>query len=118
MVIAAAEARARALVAGDREALTALHHPLLRWTTHAGAVLDRDQYVDGNTSGNPQWIDQRLEDVGVKVAGDHVAILTAVVTDVVGRDRLPETFRMRLTQTWIRSIDGWQCLAGHAGPRC
>jgi hypothetical protein len=25
-------------------------------------------------------------------------------------------FTMRITQTWIRSADGWQCLAEHAGP--
>src|SRR5262245_2297310 len=48
-VLAAARERARALIVGDRETLTALHHPLLRWTTHAGAVLDLDRYIAGNT---------------------------------------------------------------------
>lgn len=117
-VIAAARKRARALVAGDRETLTALHHPALRWTTHAGVVLDRARYIDGNTSGDPLWIDQTLDDVDIQVADDRLATLTAVVTDVVRRDGPPETFRMRLTQTWIRTDSGWQCLAGHAGPRC
>jgi hypothetical protein len=46
-----------------------------------------------------------------------VAVLTAVVVDRVRRGGREETFRMRLTQTWVRSAEGWQCLAGHAGPR-
>jgi ketosteroid isomerase-like protein len=28
-----------------------------------------------------------------------------------GRDH---TFRVRLTQTWVRTAGGWRCLAGHA----
>ena len=46
-----------------------------------------------------------------------VAVLTALVVDVVARDGARETFRLRLTQTWINAVDGWQCLSGHAGPR-
>ena len=40
-VLAAAEARAVALAAGDADALRELHHQDLRWTTHRGEVLDR-----------------------------------------------------------------------------
>jgi len=36
--------------------------------------------------------------------------------DEVVRDGEPQTFRMRLTQIWLRTGDGWVCLAGHAGP--
>jgi hypothetical protein len=35
----------------------------------------------------------------------------------VTRDGQAQTFTLRLTQTWVRSPQGWQCLAGHAGPR-
>jgi hypothetical protein len=115
-VLAAARARSEALVAGDRPRLTALLHPQLRWTTHRGTVLDRDRYLAGNVGGELTWVDQRLDDVDIQVVGEHVAVLTALVTDVVTRDGRAETFRLRLTQTWVRSADGWQCLSGHAGP--
>jgi Domain of unknown function (DUF4440) len=62
-VVAAAERRARALVERDAETLRALHHPDLRWTTHRGAVLDRDAYVRANTEGALVWRAQALEDV-------------------------------------------------------
>lgn len=115
-VAAAARARARALVAGDRRGLTDLLHPQLRWTTYDGKVLDRDAYLAGNVGGDLRWVDQLLDDVDVQVV-DGVAVLTAEVTDVVERHGRRETFRLRLTQTWTRSADGWRCLAGHAGPR-
>jgi hypothetical protein len=53
----------------------------------------------------------------VVVVGE-TAVLCAEVTDVVlaGEDD-SETFRMPMTQVWVRSGDDWVCLAGHAGPR-
>lgn len=51
--------------------------------------------------------------VSVTVVGD-VAVLHAQTTDVVGSG---ETFRMPMTQVWVRQEDQWLSLAGHAGPR-
>ena len=115
-VIAAAEQRAAALAAGDASELRRLMHPQMRWTTHSGAVLDRDTYVAGNTDGSLVWHGQRLQRATVTVVGD-TAVLTAVVVDEVERDGKRETFRLRLTQTWVRIDGAWQCIAGHAGPR-
>jgi hypothetical protein len=114
-VLAAAERRSRALVGRDRDALHALHHPQLRWTTHRGDVLDRDDYVRGNTEGPLVWLGQRLEDADVVAAGD-AAVLTAVVVDEVEQGGERMTNRLRLTQVWVRGDEGWTCLAGHAGP--
>jgi ketosteroid isomerase-like protein len=112
-VLAAAEARARALAAGDADALRELHHPDLRWTTHRGEVLDRDRYIAGNTSGELVWHAQRLEDASVAVTGD-TAVLTASVVDDVSRAGDRSTFRLHLTQTWVRDENGWRVLAAHA----
>jgi hypothetical protein len=114
-VLAAAAARSAALVAGDSGRFARLHHPRLRWTTHRGEVRDRAAYLAGNEPGTLRWLDQRLSGVDVQVAGT-VAVLTAEVTDVVVRGGESQTFRMRLTLTWVAGPDGWQCLAGHAGP--
>lgn len=114
-VLDAAERRARALAERDAATLLALHHPALRWTTHRGEVLDRDSYVRGNTAGELRWIEQRLEGPVVVVEGD-TAVLTGVAVDEVEHDDGRETFRLRLTQTWVRTGDGWVVLAGHAGP--
>ena len=90
-------------------------HPDLRWTTYTGLVLDRDSYIAGNTDGSLVWHAQRLEQPTVTVVGD-TAVLTAVVVDEVEHEGKRETFRLRLTQTWVRSGGAWQCIAGHAGP--
>ncbi|WP_238011902.1 nuclear transport factor 2 family protein [Dactylosporangium sp. AC04546] len=109
-VLAAARSRAAALATGDAEALRRLMHPDLRWTTYDGRLLDRDAYIAGNTGTGLRWRSQTLDDVDVVVTGD-TAILTALVTDVVEHG----TFRLRLTQTWVRSpATGWRCLSGHA----
>jgi hypothetical protein len=115
-VLAAARARAAALAAGDGPRLEALLHPRLRWTTYRGVVLDREQYLAANVGGELRWHEQTLHDVEVQVVADGVAILTAVVVDVVERAGGPEAFRLRLTQAWLRTEAGWQCVAGHAGP--
>jgi ketosteroid isomerase-like protein len=114
-VVAAAERRAAALAARDAGALRALLHPAFRWTTHTGAVLDRDAYVAANTGGDLVWRSQRLEDVEVAGEGD-AAVLVAVVVDDVEREGTSQRFRMRVTQTWVRSGAEWRCLSGHAGP--
>jgi ketosteroid isomerase-like protein len=114
-VLAAAARRAQALVARDPGALRALHHPELRWTTHRGEVKDRDAYIAGNTEGDLVWRAQRLIEPNVALVGD-TAILTAVVHDEFERAGEPGELRMRLSQTWIRTPDGWVCLAAHAGP--
>jgi ketosteroid isomerase-like protein len=114
-VLAAAQERAEALVAGDSEALEKILHPDLRWTTYRGEVKSRSAYVAGNTDGSLRWLSQRLEEPAIAVIGD-TAVLTAVVIDQVDRDGRHETYRLRMTQTWIREHGRWRCLAGHAGP--
>ena len=116
-VISAAEERASALAAGDAERLSGLLHDDFRWTTHAGETLSRSEYVRRNTAGHTVWRSQNLGSAEVVVVGD-TAVLHAEVADVVlSTDGKAETFRMPMTQVWIRVDGRWKCLAGHAGPR-
>ncbi|RYU09965.1 nuclear transport factor 2 family protein [Nocardioides iriomotensis] len=116
-VLAAARARADALAAGDAAALTGLLHEDFRWTAHTGATFDREEYVRRNTDGTTVWRSQDLADADIAVVGD-TAVVRAEVTDVVeGGDGGSATFRMPMTQTWVREGGRWRCLAGHAGPR-
>ena len=113
----AAVARARALAAGDAEALRELLHEGFRWTTHVGQVFDRDEYIRRNTEGVTEWRSQTLGPTDISIVGE-VAVLLTVVTDVVAATEAEDAeFRMPVTQVWVRSRGKWQCLAGHAGPR-
>jgi hypothetical protein len=114
-VLAAAAARADALARGDAGALRDRLHPLFGWTSHRGDRFDRETYVRRNTGGGVRRLGQTLEDVRLVVVGD-TAVLRCTAVDRVDADG-PEVFRMPMTQTWVRSGDGWLCLAGHAGPR-
>lgn len=109
----AALRRAAALGAGDEAALRLLMHPGLQWTTFRGQVLGYEDYIAGNTRGTLRWRLQRLEGITVVVAGD-TAVLTAAVTDEVFVEGHEQAFRLRATQTWVRTTEGWRCLAGHA----
>jgi ketosteroid isomerase-like protein len=116
-VALAAAMRAAALAQGDASALTSLLHDEFAWTTHVGTTYGREEYVRRNTDGHTAWRSQTLEDVEVVVVGD-TAVLRGEAVDVVdASDGSPETFRMPVTQTWVRTGDDWRCLAGHAGPR-
>jgi ketosteroid isomerase-like protein len=116
-VISAAEERASALAAGDAGRLSDVLHEDFRWTTHRGETFTRSDYVRRNTEGQMVWLSQELTGAEVVLVGD-TAVLYAEVTDVVlSPDENAETFRMPLTQVWVRRDGRWKCLAGHAGPR-
>ncbi len=116
-VMSAAEHRASALALGDAEKLSGLLHEDFRWTTHLGETYNRSEYVSRNTTGHTVWRSQHLDSAEVVVVGD-TAILYAEASDVVLlEDDEPETFRMPMTQVWVRLDGRWKCLAGHAGPR-
>lgn len=94
-----------------------LLHEGFRWTSHTGETYSRSEYVRRNTTGHTVWRSQRLRGVEVVVVSD-TAVLHAEVTDeVLGENDQPETFRMPMTQVWVRQEGAWRCLAGHAGPR-
>ena len=115
-VVAAARERASALADGDTERLAALLHAEFHWTSHVGETYDRAEYVRRNTEGHTVWRSQELTAIEVDVVGD-TAVLRADVRDVVlAGNGEPTTFRMPVTQVWVRELDRWLCLAGHAGP--
>ena len=118
-VLAAAEARASALVEGDADRLLSLLHPAFRWTTPCGdaPTTARSTFAVTPKGHRPSGASQELVDTHIVVVGD-AAVLHGHVTDVVlGEDGQPATFRMPMTQVWVRSSGAWLCLAGHAGPR-
>jgi hypothetical protein len=112
-VTEAAMRRAAALAAGDEAALRLLMHPGLQWTTYRGEVLGYEDYIVGNTRRNLLWRSQRLADIKVTVAGD-AAVLTAAVADEVSQDGRDRALHLRLTLMWVRTPEGWRCVAGHA----
>ncbi len=101
---------------GDADRLTQLLHEQFRWTSHAGETFGREDYIARNTGGPVRWQSQQLREVEVTVVGD-TAVLHAEVTDMVGTGEDSATFRMPMTQVWVRQGESWRCLAGHAGPR-
>jgi len=115
-VIKAANDRASALAAGDAGRLLELLHEQFRWTTHVGQTFDRAEYIGRNAGGRTAWRSQTLSDAQVVVVGE-TAVLCSEVTDVVLSDDELQTFRMPMTQVWVRLEGAWKCLAGHAGPR-
>jgi ketosteroid isomerase-like protein len=115
VVLARVEARSAALADADPEALRALLHPDFRWTSHVGDSFDRESYIRSNTTGQTVWRAQTVLDPEILVVGDAAVLRCAVVDEVGAVD--VETFRMPMTQCWVRVDGEWMCLAGHAGPR-
>ena len=116
-IIRAAEARAAALADGDAQRLSDLLHEDFRWTAHGGETYARQEYVRRNTEGHTRWASQVLRSPEVVVVGDTAVLYAEVIDVVLLADDAPETFRMPMTQVWVRCGGDWKCLAGHAGPR-
>ncbi len=110
----AVAARADALATGNRAALERLMHPACVWTTHAGLVLGRDEYVERNTSV-VSWAAQHVDVERVTSVGD-TAVAIGAVADTVHEDGTDVDYRMRITLMWVRDPH-WQLLAAHTGPR-
>ena len=115
-VSAAVQARAAALARGDAAALERLLHSAFRWTSHRGEQFDRSGYIEANIGGSLVWHEQRLEQLTVDIV-EATAVVHCVVVDDVTTPAGRASFRMPVTQTWVRTASGWECLAGHAGPR-
>ena len=115
-VLSAARERADAMAAGDEGRLRRVLHPSFAWISHRGDRFDLESYLESNLRGSNTWHRQELEDPDIRIVGD-TAVLRCVVVDEVDIGEGAETFRMPMTQTWIRDDGRWRCLAGHAGPR-
>ena len=116
-VVEAAQARATALADGDAERLSALLHKDFRWTTHVGETYSRAEYIRRNAEGQTVWRSQEMRSPEVVVVGETAVLYTEAVDVVVSEGNDSETFRMPMTQVWVRVGDDWKCLSGHAGPR-
>jgi ketosteroid isomerase-like protein len=116
-VIEAAEARGSALAEGDAEKLSGLLHDEFRWTSHVGDTYGCQEYLRRNTEGHTVWRAQTIISPEVVIVGDTAVLQAEVVDVVLADDGEPETFRMPVTQVWMRLGAEWKCLAGHAGPR-
>jgi len=111
-ILDAVERRSVGLASQDAGALRALMHAECVWTSHAGLVLNREEYIERNT-GPVRFVAQSFEDVSVRVVGD-AAVLTGRVIDELGDGSV---HRMLITLMWVHEDGRWQLLAGHAGPR-
>jgi hypothetical protein len=112
-VLEAIRRRSDALVTKDTDVLLALHHPGFVYVNASGDVMDREEYLDRYVRADDvRWVSQTVTDPRVTEAGG-TAVVTFLVHDVAraGAYELDATFRS--TQTWIRSDEGWRCLAGH-----
>ncbi|AQZ62663.1 unnamed protein product [[Actinomadura] parvosata subsp. kistnae] len=115
-VVEAARERAAALASGDAERLRRSLHPGFHWTSHTGRRFDRDAYVAANTASGLTWRRQSLEETEVTVVGPVAVLRCVACDDVVDGRGERVTYRMPMTQTWVRQDGRWLCLAGHAGP--
>ena len=93
-VRAAVLARAEALASGDGEALANLMHPECVWTTHAGLVLRRDEYIRRNNT-TVTWRAQQI-DVDAVVISEGTAVVVGTVDDTIVEDHEDVGYRMRI----------------------
>jgi hypothetical protein len=111
-VLAAAQARARALVARDWDSVSAQLHRRFRYVTANGQRLDRDAYLAFLADGPVRWNRQTLHDAEVVVDG-RVAVLVAMVVDDVLYDGRPAQWEFVTSQTYVERSGEWLYLAGH-----
>jgi hypothetical protein len=74
--------------------------------SHDGQVFDRETYVRANTTGTPEWHGQRLDDPHMVIVGG-TGVLRCMVIDDVDAGAGRQSYRMPMTQTWVRAREGW-----------
>jgi hypothetical protein len=115
-VIATVRRRAEALAQQDWATVAEHLHPRFTYVNAQGMRLDRDEYLAFVRDGPLRWVEQRLEDVSVIVAGS-TAVLVATVYDDVLVDGEPHELSWVSTQTYVEEGGRWLYVAGQTGPR-
>ena len=69
-VAAAVEMLRRAMMAGDREVLTAVCAPQLSYGHSGGTLENRDDFIRANTNGVAAWKRLAFEDQSINLSGD------------------------------------------------
>ena len=109
-VLAAEQARAAALVAGDVQALTALLHPDLDYVHATGVRHTRTQLLEGLRQG-PRFLSVQVVDPRVTVMG-AVALVSGNLRLSLQRSPGAEVIEARslLSQVWVQQADtgAWQ----------
>ncbi|MBZ0314802.1 MAG: nuclear transport factor 2 family protein [Anaerolineae bacterium] len=113
-IIAVVKARSAALVTGNVAALERILHPDFVYVNSYGLRLNRADYLGNfaNADGSLKWQSQDLSDIEIRLHGD-TAIVNCRIHDVFhwGEELVEGDFQS--TFVYIRSSDGWQCVAGH-----
>lgn len=97
----------------DAAALQLLLGPQLVYVDYDGKLLDKAHYLASVQS-------QSLHPARIVSESMHVHLYgaTAVVNGVYRengvKDGKPYLLRERFTDTWVRSSDGWMCVASHS----
>ena len=112
-VLAAARERASALADGDTERLSALLHAEFHWTSHVGETYDRTEYVRRNTEGHTVWRSQEMAAPRWTSSATPPCCAPTVTDVVLTESGEPATFRMPVTQAWVRDREGtWPASPG------
>lgn len=116
-IIELVHARSAALVRADVPALEQILHPAFTYVNASGQLTDKATYLGrfANPDGGPKWEKQDVSEIAVRVFGD-TAIANCRVHDVAtwGEYHLDASFRA--TFVYLKTADGWQCVAGHSSP--
>ena len=108
-VLAAEDARARALVARDAPALERLLHERLVYIHATGAKHDRAQLLQFLREG-PQFVSVHLQAPQVQRLAEGVALVTGLLRMRLRREAgvAPVEVASLASQVWLRVDDAWR----------
>jgi ketosteroid isomerase-like protein len=107
--------RFAAMCAEDFPALEKLVHGELVYT-HSNALVDsKASWIESMRSGKVRYRSVAPGEQKVRVYGD-TAFVTARAVIEAQVDGQPRTLRLRYTDAWIRTPQGWQFVAWQATP--
>jgi ketosteroid isomerase-like protein len=112
-VASAVEKLRKAMIDGDRSALTAIAAEDLSYGHSSGLVENKADFVEHIASGKSDFVTIDLAEQTITVT-DKVAIVRHVLNAAVNDNNTPATLKLRVILVWHREKGEWKLLARQA----
>jgi len=109
------EARYRAMVAGDLEALANYLSDRLTYTHSNALVEGKAEYLAGVAKGAVEYRDIKVADQAIREAGSAVLVTGRITIDVLIGGQ-PKLVQSRFLNVWVDEGDDWRMIAWQSTP--
>lgn len=103
----------QALIDGNGSVLKQLTYPDLKYAHSTGLIQNRQEFIDGITSGRSDFVSIDLSEQTIDVVG-KTATVRHILFAKTNDNHVPGTVRLSILLVWVKNHGHWKLLARQA----